>query len=320
MKRIGVLTSGGDAPGMNAAIRAVTRAAIYNGFEVAGFERGFDGLIKSSWRELRTDSVSEIIHKGGTILKTARSKEFMTREGLEQALRTLEILKIEALVIIGGDGSFQGALTLADRGINVMGIPGTIDNDLSYTDYTIGFDTAVNTVTSAVEKIIDTSLSHERNTIIEVMGRGCGDIATYTGISTGAELILIPEKETDLDTIFNKIKSDNKKGKLQSIIIKAEGFHMETGQLARLIEKETGAETRVTVLGYLQRGGEPTAGDRILASRMGAEAVRLISCGERNCCIGIQQSSMMHMPIERAIGYQKPYNDELNQLADMLAI
>ncbi|MCB6992134.1 6-phosphofructokinase [bacterium 210820-DFI.6.37] len=318
--KLGVLTSGGDAPGMNAAIRAVTRSAIYRGYEVVGFERGFDGLIQNSWRKLETISVSEIIHKGGTILKTARSKDFMTEEGMKKALRTLETLKIKNLVIIGGDGSFRGAKELADHGLNVMGIPGTIDNDLSYTDYTIGFDTAVNTVTAAVEKIIDTSLSHERNTIIEVMGRDCGDIATYTGISTGAELVLIPEIKTDLNTIFRKIKSNNKRGKLQSIIIKAEGFHMKTEELAGLIKQETGTEARVVVLGYLQRGGEPTTGDRILASRMGAEAVRLISDGLQNRCVGIQNNNLVNMPVDKAIGYQKDYDSALNQLADILSI
>lgn len=318
--KLGVLTSGGDAPGMNAAIRAVTRSAIHLGYEVIGFERGFDGLIQNSWRKLEMISVSGIIHKGGTILKTARSKEFMTEEGMKKALCTLEMLKIRDMVIIGGDGSFRGARELAKYGINIMGIPGTIDNDLSYTDYTIGFDTAVNTVTAAVEKIMDTSLSHERNTIIEVMGRECGDIATYTGISTGAELILIPEIETDLNTIFRKIKSNNKRGKFQSIIIKAEGFHMENEELAGLIKKETGSETRVAVLGYLQRGGEPTTGDRILASRMGAEAVRLIYDGVQNCCIGIQNNRLVNMPIDNAIGYQKNYDSTLNQLADILSI
>lgn len=320
MKRIGILTSGGDSPGMNAAIRAATRSGIYKNFEIIGFERGFDGLIQGYWKCLSTASVSEIIRKGGTILKTARSKEFMTVKGLQKALHTLHSLEIDSLIIIGGDGSFRGASSLSAEGIHVIGIPGTIDNDLNYTDFTIGFDTALNTVVSSIEKIIDTSLSHECNTIIEVMGRKCGDLALYSGICTGADQILIPEEEMSLEAIVQKINVENRRGKLQSMIVKAEGYPMETTALARAISQETGTETRSAVLGYLQRGGEPTAADRLLASQMGMEAIRLISDGVKNRCIGIQNNSLLHLPIDEAIHYKKRYDGSLMHLAQVLSI
>ncbi|SHK03382.1 6-phosphofructokinase, partial [Caminicella sporogenes DSM 14501] len=264
MKTIGVLTSGGDAPGMNAAIRAVVRTAIYNGIKVMGIDRGYNGLINGNIKEMDLSSVGDIIHRGGTVLRTARCEEFKTEEGRQKALTVLKVFGIEGLVVIGGDGSFQGAQKLSHAGIKTIGIPGTIDNDLAYTDYTIGFDTALNTVLDSVSKIRDTSASHGRANIIEVMGRHCGDIALYSGLAGGAESIIVPEEDFDIDSICKKLIQGKNRGKLHSIIMLAEGIG-NAFELGKEIEEKTGIETRVTILGHVQRGGSPTAFDRILA-------------------------------------------------------
>ncbi|MBP6492397.1 MAG: 6-phosphofructokinase, partial [Clostridia bacterium] len=255
MKRIAVLTSGGDAPGMNAAIRAVVRSALYHGMEVYGIQRGYEGLINGEIKEMTASSVSDIMQRGGTFLKTARSKRFMTPEGFQRALDMLRNFEIEGVVVIGGDGSFRGGLELTKAGITVMGLPGTIDNDLAYTDYTIGFDTAVNTVLAAIGNIRDTSSSHERTTVIEVMGRHCGDIALYAGLTGGAESILIPEIPVDMNKICRTLIQGKNRGKMHNIILRAEGVDMCTDDLARTIEERTGMETKIVVLGYIQRGG-----------------------------------------------------------------
>ncbi|MCF6095972.1 MAG: 6-phosphofructokinase 1 [Tepidanaerobacteraceae bacterium] len=319
MKRIGVLTSGGDAPGMNAAIRAVVRSAIYNGVEVYGIRKGYAGLLAGDFIEMSLGSVGDIIHRGGTILRTARSEEFKTKEGMEKAVNNIKQLGIEGLVVIGGDGSFRGAAELANRGIPTIGIPGTIDNDIPFTDYSIGFDTAVNTVVEAVNKIRDTATSHERTFIIEVMGRESGHIALYSGVACGAETILVPEKPYTIKNVCDKIMSGYKRGKLHSIIILAEGAGnaFEVGQK---IKEVTGLETRVIVLGHLQRGGTPTAFDRILASQMGGKAVELLLNGVSNKMIGWVKGELVVTDLEKIFSAQKPLNEELYNLASVLAI
>lgn len=254
MKRIGILTSGGDSPGMNAAIRSVVRCGIEEGMEVYGIYRGYEGLLDGEIKELFRSSAGDILHRGGTILKTARSSRFRTEEGQAQAVNMLNTFGIEGLVIIGGDGSLRGGLDLSKRGVRVMGLPGTIDNDLGYTDYTIGFDTAVSTVLDAVSKIRDTSSSHERTTVIEVMGRHCGDIALYAGLAGGAEGVLLPEIETDINELCKKILIGANRGKQHSLIINAEGSGISSKELTETIEAKTGRDTRLVVLSYLQRG------------------------------------------------------------------
>lgn len=321
VKRIGVLTSGGDAPGMNAAIRAVVRSGIFFDMEVYGIKRGFEGLIEADVQKMETSSVSDILHRGGTILRTARSSHFMTFDGLQAALETLKEYNIGDLVIIGGGGSFSGGLALTNNGINVMGIPGTIDNDLAYTDYAIGFDTAVNTVISATGNIRDTSSSHERATIIEVMGRNCGDIAIWAGITSGAESILIPEQPVDINCICDKVTQGRKRGKLHNLIIKAEGVDQDLQELARLLSERTGMETRVVVLGHIQRGGSPTAKDRMMASTMAYKAVELIRQGKkRNQAIGVVNGKIVAAPLEKALGAEKKEENIPIKLADILSI
>lgn len=320
MKRIGVLTSGGDSPGMNAAIRAVVRGAIYNEMEVYGIQRGYEGLINGEMHEMTVSSVSDILQRGGTVLRTARSQRFMTPEGFQRALDMLKNFEIEGLVVIGGDGSFRGGVELAKAGITVIGLPGTIDNDLAYTDYTIGFDTAVNTVLSAIGNIRDTSSSHERSTVIEVMGRHCGDIALYAGVTGGAESILIPERETDLNAICRKLIQGKNRGKLHSIIIRAEGVAMTSQELADLITQRTGMETKVVVLGYVQRGGTPTARDRMLASRMGYKAVELLFEDSRSRAVGIEGTEIVHFDLEEALKMEKQDDRSFIELADILSI
>lgn len=320
MKRIGVLTSGGDAPGMNAAIRAVVRGAIYNGIEPYGIKRGYEGLMEGDIREMDASSVSDIMQRGGTVLKTARSERFTTEDGQKTALNVLKTFGIEGLVIIGGDGSMTGGLQLAKHGINIMGLPGTIDNDLAYTEFTIGFDTAVNTVLSAVGNIRDTSSSHERSTVIEVMGRHCGDIALYSGLTGGAEIILTPERKVDIDAISRKMLQGRSRGKLHNIIIKAEGVDITTEELVRLIQERTGMDTKLVVLGYIQRGGSPTAKDRMLASRMGYRAVELLKEGVRCQAIGIRGAEIINMDIEEALKMERRNNESMLNLADILSI
>ena len=251
MRKIGVLTSGGDSPGMNAAIRAVVRCGIDAGFEVWGIERGFEGLLDGELRVMDRSSVGDILHRGGTVLKTARSERFMEDRWIDKAADLLKTLNIDGLVVIGGDGSLHGGLKLAERGITVMGLPGTIDNDLNYTDFTIGFDTAVSTVLEAVSKIRDTSSAHDRTSVIEVMGRHCGDIALYSAVTGGAECVLLPEKEEDINRVCRKIIEGSNRGKLHSIIIKAEGTPTPGDELVKIIEEKTGRETKLIVLSYL---------------------------------------------------------------------
>ena len=320
MKRIGILTSGGDAPGMNAAIRAVVRGAIYNDMIPYGIRRGYEGLIDGDLYEMNASSVSDIMQRGGTILKTARSQRFMTEDGQKRAMGILKTFGIEGLVIIGGDGSMTGGLQLAGEGINIMGLPGTIDNDLAYTEYTIGFDTAVNTVLSALGNVRDTSSSHERTTVIEVMGRHCGDIAIYAGLTGGAEIILTPEREVDVDAICRKMIQGRNRGRLHNIIMKAEGVDISTEDLVNQIQDRTGMETKPVVLGYIQRGGSPTAKDRMLASRMGYRAVELLRDGTRCQAIGIRGAEIINMDIETALQLERRTNEELLALADILSI
>lgn len=320
MKKIGVLTSGGDSPGMNAAIRSVVRGAIYNDMEVFGIERGYEGLIQGEIFELKTASVSDILQRGGTVLRTARSQSFMEPEGFKRALDMLESFEIQGLVVIGGDGSLKGGLALSKAGIPVMGLPGTIDNDLAYTDFTIGFDTSVNTVLSAVGNIRDTSSSHERSTVIEVMGRNCGDIAIYAGLTGGAETILVPEFPTDMNAICRKLVQGRNRGKLHNIIIRAEGVDMSSQELADTIMERTGMETRVVVLGYVQRGGSPTARDRMLASRMGFKAVELLKEDSTSRAIGICGNEIVHYDLEEALQMKKEIDKTYMELADILSI
>ena len=319
MKKIGVLTSGGDAPGMNAAIRAVVRTAIYHGFEVAGVYRGYQGLIEGDIENLNITSVGDIIHRGGTMLRTARCLDFKTDEGFNKGLQMLKMFKVDSLVVIGGDGSFNGAMRLAQAGIPTIGLPGTIDNDLAYTDYTIGFDTALSTVVNAIGNIRDTSSSHGTVNIIEVMGRNCGDIALYGGLAGGAEAVIIPELATDIDELCSTIIKGKKRGKLHSIILLAEGVG-KPYELAEQIKLKTNSDVKVSVIGYLQRGGTPTPNDRILASRMGAHAVELLKAGVFGRAVGIKGNEMIDMSFEDVLAMKKDYDKSIYELARILAI
>lgn len=314
-----MLTSGGDAPGMNAAIRAIVRTAIYHDLKVVGIERGYTGLLDGEIREMQVSSVGDIIHRGGTILKTSRCEKLKTEAGINEAIHVLEKNEVNGLIVIGGDGSFQGANKLGRANIKVMGIPGTIDNDLAYTDYTIGFDTAVNTVLDSISKIRDTSMSHEKVTIIEVMGRCCGDIALYAGLAGGAESILVPEEKYEVKQICEKMLQGKKRGKAHNIIILAEGRESAAG-LQKEIFTMTGIESRVTVLGYLQRGGIPTAVDRILASKMGAKAVDLLLEGKSHRAIGIKDNHLIDIDIMEALAKRKVFDQEMYHLSQILSI
>lgn len=318
MNRIGILTSGGDAPGMNAAVRAIVRKAVYHGIEVYGVHRGFMGLINSDFIKLDISSVGDIIHRGGTVLLTARCDEFKTKEGQEKALKNLEAFGIEGMIVIGGDGSLRGANVLSKMGIPTIGIPTTIDNDIAYTDNCIGFDTAVNTVVDALNKVRDTATSHERTFVIEVMGRKAGHLALHTGLASGAETILVPEIPFDLDAVCEKIESGYKRGKLHSIIVVAEGAanSIEVGQV---IKEKTNLETRVIILGHLQRGGTPSAFDRILASRFGGKAIDLLKENVRDKMIGLINGELVLTDIEKVLASAKPLDMELYQLADILS-
>lgn len=319
MKRIGVLTSGGDAPGMNAALRAVVRVAICSGLKVSGIKRGYQGLIEGDIEDMDVSSVGDIIHRGGTKLRTARCEEFKTPEGLERGLEVLRMFNIDGLVVIGGDGSFQGAKKLANAGFPTIGIPATIDNDLEYTDYTIGFDTALNTVVDAISKVRDTSTSHDRASILEVMGRNCGDIALYAGLAGGAESIIIPELDNDVDDICRKLIQGRNRGKLHNIILLAEGVG-KPYDWAETIYEKTGVEVRVSVIGYLQRGGTPTAFDRILASRMGAKAIELLQEGKAGRALGIKGHDIIDLDIDDALDMHKSIDMDLVKTAGQLSI
>lgn len=319
MKTIAILTSGGDAPGMNAVIRSVVRTAIYNDLKVLAIKEGYNGLIKGDIETMTLSSVADIIHRGGTILRTARSEEFMTEEGMTQALDVIKKFKIDAIVVLGGDGTFRGARELAKRGIKVIGIPCTIDNDLGYTDYTIGFLTAVETAVSAISKLRDTSESHGRAIVLQVMGRNCGDIALYSGIAGGAESIVVPEVKLDIDAIINKIKNGKKRGKKHHIIVAAEGA-LDAYELEKIIEEKGGIETRVTVLGYVQRGGVPTVQDRILASDFGYDAVNLLISGKSGLVLGYKNGKIIELDIDEALVAKKEFNKDLLKMVDILSI
>lgn len=305
---IGVLTSGGDAPGMNAAIRAVVREAIANGKRVMGIKRGYAGLLQEEIYEMHTTDVADIIQRGGTILQTARCREFTTADGQKKGAEICRQHGIDGMIVIGGDGSFRGAQKMAAYGINTVGVPGTIDLDIACTDYTIGFDTAVNTAMDAIDKVRDTSTSHERCSIIEVMGRGAGFIALWCGIANGAENVLLPEKyDYDEQALVNNIIDNRKKGKKHHIIINAEGIG-HSASMAKRIEAATGVETRATILGYMQRGGRPTARDRMMASMMGAYAVDLLCDGKSNRVVGTRDGKLMDMDIDEALKMDKEIN------------
>lgn len=305
VKTIGVLTSGGDAPGMNAAIRAVVRQAITKGLEVKGIKRGYAGLLQEEIIDMHAQDVSDIIQRGGTILQTARCMDFTTPEGQQKGAEICKKHGIDGVVVIGGDGSFKGAQKLAEHGINTIGLPGTIDLDIASTEYTIGFDTAVNTAMEAIDKVRDTSTSHERCSIIEVMGRGAGYIALWCGIANGAEDILLPEKYNyDEQMIVNHIIENRKRGKKHHIIINAEGIGHSTS-MAKRIEAATGVETRATILGHMQRGGSPTCKDRVYASTMGAKAVDLLLEGKTNRVVGYHHGEFVDFDIDEALAMQK---------------
>ncbi len=320
MRRLAVLTSGGDAPGMNAAIRAVVRRALANkDVRVFGVERGFAGLMEGKLTELRSNSVADIIHRGGTILHTARSEEFKTELGQEMAVHTLARFGIEGLIVIGGDGSFRGAQALAKRGIKVIGVPGTIDNDVSCTDATIGFDTAVNTVLDAINRVRDTAISHGRVFVIEVMGRDKGFIALASGLAGGAESILVPEVPFDLDEVAARVRRSRNRGKRHSIIVCAEGA-ARAFDVARGIEERTGLETRVTVLGYIQRGGTPSAIDRALGTMLGAKAVDGLLSGYSGVMAGVSGGRPVLVPFETVFSTEKGIDLEQYELAMALGI
>jgi len=318
MQKIAVLTSGGDAPGMNAAIRAVVRKANYHGVSVVGVSRGFSGLIEGDFKLLDITSVGDIIHRGGTILRTARSTEFLKEEGQRKAVAQLEKEGIEGLIVIGGEGSFKGASRLSSMGVATVAVPATIDNDIPCTEYTIGFDTTVNTVVDAINKIRDTATSHERVFVIEVMGRTSGFIALAAGLAGGAESILIPEMGYDLEVVVDKIMRGHTRGKLHSIIIVAEGAG-DVFEISRKIKSMSNFDVKVTILGHIQRGGTPTAFDRILASRMGAKAVELLLTGRTNRMVGIQSSNITHYDIDEALKQEVMIDLELYDLAGILA-
>ena len=320
MKSIAVLTSGGDSPGMNAAVRAVVRTACQRGIKVYGVDRGYTGLIKGDVHEMNLRSVSDIITRGGTILYSARCPEFKTEEGIQKAVDTCKRVGIDGMVIIGGDGSFRGARDLSLRGIPCIGLPGTIDNDISCTDYTIGYDTCLNTIVQMVDRIRDTSESHDRCTVVEVMGRGAGYLALESGIAVGATSILVPEVEYDLERdIIARIREFQKTGKRHFIVIVAEGVG-GTAEIAKKIEAETGVESRATILGHVQRGGSPTARDRIMASQMGSRAVDLLTQGIGNRVVGIRDNKIVDFDIFEALKMTKTIDMKDYELAHEISI
>ena len=320
IKTIGVLTSGGDAPGMNAAIRAVVREGIAKGLKVKGIKRGYAGLLSEEIVDLQAKDVSDIIQRGGTILQTARCMEFTTEEGQKKGAEICKKHGIDGIVVIGGDGSFKGAQKLAALGINTIGVPGTIDLDISCTEYTIGFDTAVNTAMDAIDKVRDTSTSHERCSIIEVMGRGAGHIALWCGIANGAEDILIPEKfDFDEQKLVNNIIEKRQRGKKHHIIINAEGIG-HSASMAKRIEAATGVETRATILGHMQRGGSPTCKDRVYASTMGAMAVDLLCEGKSNRVVAYKHGDFVDFDIDEALAMNKGISEYQYQVCYNLSI
>ena len=317
-KTIGILTSGGDAPGMNAAARAVVRAALKKGMRVIGIQRGYNGLIHGEMVEMNMRSVSDIIHRGGTMLYTARCVEFREWEGVLKAKKTCEETGIDGIVVIGGDGSFRGAADLSKAGVPCVGLPGTIDNDIACIEYTIGYDTAMNTAMEMVDKIRDTSQSHDRCSVVEVMGRRAGYIALNTGIACGATCILVPELEMKMEDVIAKIKEAQSLGKQNFIVLVAEGVG-GSNEIAKQIEEATGIESRATVLGHVQRGGNPTVRDRVEASRMGYYAVELLEKGIGNRVVGLQKGEVVDFDIQEALSMKKEFPMDLYKIANEIS-
>ena len=321
MKKIAVLTSGGDAPGMNAAVRAVVRTALNDGMEVMGVYRGYNGLINGDLKPMDLRSVSDVIHRGGTFLYSARSPEFCTEEGMQKAINTCKENGIEGVVVCGGDGSFRGAQDLTRRGIPCIGIPCTIDNDISCCERTIGYDTALNTTLEMVDKLRDTSQSHDRCSVVEVMGRHAGYIALNVGIGVGATSIIIPEIDYDFEKdVLGRIRATAATGKKHFIVVVAEGVEMKVTEMAKLIEKETGIESRATILGHVQRGGSPTVRDRVLASRMGYQAVKLLEEGKSNRVVALQNDRLVDFDIEDALKMKKQLDVNIYNMAHEISI
>ena len=318
IKTIGVLTSGGDAPGMNAAVRAVVRTGLHKGYRMIGIQRGYNGLLNGECFEMNLRSVSNIISAGGTILYTARCLEFKTKEGQDRGAAKCRELGIDALVVIGGDGSYRGARELAHRGIPMIGLPGTIDNDIACTEYTIGYDTAMNTALEMIDKLRDTTQSHDRCSVVEVMGRNAGYIALWCGFANGAEDILLPERyDGDEQALINRIIENRKRGKKHHIIINAEGIG-HSSSMAKRIEAATGIETRATILGHMQRGGAPTCKDRVYASIMGAKAVELLCKGESNRIVAYKHGEYVDFDIQEALNMHKDIPEDQYQISRML--
>ena len=320
IKTIGVLTSGGDAPGMNAAIRAVVRTGIYYGLKVMGIRKGYNGLISGDIVEMNLRSMSDMLHRGGTILHTARSAEFKTEAGMKKAVTMSKVFGIDGIVVIGGDGSFRGARDLSELGIPTVALPGTIDNDIACSEYTIGFDTALNTVKDAIDKIRDTATSHQRCSVIEVMGKNAGYIAVNVGIANGAEAIIIPEKEFNFNNdVLKPIIEGKHRGKKHDIVILAEGVGGAV-ELAQRIQDETGIEARATILGHIQRGGSPTVMDRVIASQMGAKAVQLLKDNIGNRVIAMKDNKIVNYDIVEALEMTKTVDEEILELAKILSL
>ncbi len=319
MKTIGVLTSGGDAPGMNAAVRSVVRSAISMGMNVMGIHHGYNGLIKGDIEPMALRDVSEIIHRGGTVLYTARCKEFKTEEGIQIAVDNCKKFGIEGIVVIGGDGSFRGARDLSLKGIPCVGVPGTIDNDIASTDYTIGFDTAMNTAMEMVDRLRDTTQSHERCSVVEVMGRHAGHLALQTGIAVGAVAIMVPEIPYSVDDVCKKIEITRQKGKEHFIVVVAEGVEKTVSEIAKEIEEKTGVESRATVLGHVQRGGRPTVRDRVMASYMGNAAVELLYQGVGNRVVCYDKGMIINRDIYEALQMKKPFDVDGYRIADAIS-
>lgn len=318
MKKIGVLTSGGDSPGMNAAVRAVVRKAIYHEMEVVGVYQGYQGLMEGEFKLLEIGDVGDIIQRGGTMLHSARSLEFKEDEAQLQAIERMSAAGMEGLVVIGGDGSYRGALALSEKGFPTVGVPGTIDNDIRGTDYTIGFDTALNTVIEAIDKIRDTATSHDRTFVIEVMGRDAGDIALWAGLAGGAETILVPEEATNIDEMVKRLQRGKERGKKHSIIIVAEGV-MSANELQNIL-LDKGIDTRVSVLGHIQRGGSPTARDRVLASMMGAHAVEVLMNNVGGRAVGIRNQAVVDYDLKEVFETEHHLDQAMFKLSKELSI
>ena len=324
IKRIGVLTSGGDAPGMNAAVRAIVRSGLYHGFEMYGVYNGYNGLLNEEIMKLEARDVGNILQRGGTFLATARAPEFAKPEGVKKAIENAKKYGIDAMVVVGGDGSFRGARDLTNNGLPTIGVPGTIDNDISCSDYTIGFDTALNTAMEAIDKIKDTCTSHQRCSIVEVMGRHAGYLAVQVAIATGAENVIIPEMEFNFDDIVQNVKKTMERGKKNYIIVVAEGISLDgnitSTKMAKIIEEETGMETRAAILGHMQRGGSPTLNDRVVATKMGEEAISLLKAGKSNRVVVIRNGHITDVDINEGLAMpRKPIDEREYRLVSMLS-